>query len=82
MFITNNHPPFYFWSKENLVKYQKVSKYYVNDCSSRKIVSSSSKAILAHNSNLFKHLLTDLTILSNIPPHEGEIGGLKCHFKP
>ena len=47
-----------------------------------KTVSSSSKVILAPNSIFFKHLLTDLTILSNIPPHQGERGGLKCHFKP
>ena len=31
MFITNNHALFCLWSKENLIKYQKVSKYYVHD---------------------------------------------------
>ena len=33
MFITNNHALFHLWSKESFVKYQKVSKYYVHDCS-------------------------------------------------
>ena len=33
MFITNNHASFRLWWKENLVKLQKVSKYYENDCS-------------------------------------------------
>ena len=32
MFITNNHTSFYLWRKENLVKHQKVSKYYDCDC--------------------------------------------------
>ena len=32
MFITNNHASFHLWWNENLVKYQKVSKYYVYDC--------------------------------------------------
>ena len=32
MFINNNHASFHFWWKENLVKHQKVSKYYENDC--------------------------------------------------
>ena len=32
MFITNNHNSFYLWSKKNLVKHKKVSKYYDQDC--------------------------------------------------
>ena len=32
MFISNNRPSFHLWGKENLVKHQKVSKYYENDC--------------------------------------------------
>ena len=32
MFISNNRPSFYLWGKENLVKHQKVSKYYENNC--------------------------------------------------
>ena len=33
MFITNNHDSFHLWWNENLVKHQKVSKYYDQDCS-------------------------------------------------
>ena len=33
MFITNNHTSFHLWWKENLVRHQKVSKYYDHDCS-------------------------------------------------
>ena len=32
MFITNNYNSFLLWQKENLVKHQKVSKYYDQDC--------------------------------------------------
>ena len=32
MLITNNRAPFHLWWKENLVKHQKISKYYENDC--------------------------------------------------
>ena len=32
MCITNNHDPFHLWWKKNLVKHQKVSKYYDQDC--------------------------------------------------
>ena len=34
LFITNNQAFFHLWWKENLVKYQKVSNYYVCDCRS------------------------------------------------
>ena len=34
MFISNNCASFHLLWKENLVKYQKVSKHYENDCSS------------------------------------------------
>ena len=30
MSVSNNHPSFHLWWKENLVKHQKVSKYYEN----------------------------------------------------
>ena len=33
-FITNNHDLFHFWGMKNLVKHQKVQKYYDQDCSS------------------------------------------------
>ena len=32
MSITKNRASFHLWRKENLVKHQKVSKYYKNDC--------------------------------------------------
>ena len=48
---------------------------------SRKTFLSSSKAILASKSILFKHLLTTLTIPSNIPPQRRERVRLKCYFK-
>ena len=32
MFITPNHASFHLWCIENLVKYQKISKYYATDC--------------------------------------------------
>ena len=35
MFITNNHDSFHLRWKKNLVKHQKVSKYYDQDCSGR-----------------------------------------------
>ena len=31
MFLSNNGPSFHLWSKENLVKHRKVSKYYETD---------------------------------------------------
>ena len=30
--MSNNHPSFHLWRKENLVKHEKVSKYYENNC--------------------------------------------------
>ena len=32
MFINNNGAWFHLWRKENLVKHQKDSKHYENDC--------------------------------------------------
>ena len=32
VFLGNNRAWFHFWGKENLVKQQKVLKYYENDC--------------------------------------------------
>ena len=32
MYISNNRPRFHLWWNENLVKHQKVSKYYESDC--------------------------------------------------
>ena len=39
MFVSNNHTSFYLWWKANLVKRQKVSKYYENDCQISKKLS-------------------------------------------
>ena len=32
VFLGNNRASFHFWGKQNLVKQQKVLKYYENDC--------------------------------------------------
>ena len=32
MFISNNDAPFRLWRKQTLVKHQRVSKYYEDDC--------------------------------------------------
>ena len=32
MLVSNNRPLFHLWSKKNLVKHRKVSKYYETDC--------------------------------------------------
>ena len=36
MFISNSRTIFHLWWKENLVKHEKVSKYYEDDCRSNK----------------------------------------------
>ena len=46
MLISNNRPSFHLWGKKNLVKHQKVSKYYENDCSLK--VNSVSKLDLRY----------------------------------
>ena len=32
MFIRNDRASFHFWASEHLLKHQRVSKYYHNDC--------------------------------------------------
>ena len=32
LFISNSRTSFHLWWRENLVKHQKIPKYYVNDC--------------------------------------------------
>ena len=32
MFISNNHASLHLWSKDNLLKHQKVLQYYFHDC--------------------------------------------------
>ena len=39
MFVSNNRASFHLWWKGNLVKPQKVSKYYENECKLRKVLS-------------------------------------------
>ena len=53
MFITSKHALFHFWRKENLVKHQKVRKYYDHDrrlCTIIKIHSIQNKQKKARNS--------------------------------
>ena len=49
MFITNNHNSFHLWRKENLVKHQKVLKYYGQDCSVIVSVFSHTKCVFLSN---------------------------------
>ena len=32
MFVSNNCASFHLWWKENLIKHEKILKYYENDC--------------------------------------------------
>ena len=45
-FISNNRASFHLWWKKNLVKHQRVSKYYENDYSSRPFFQSRFKSRL------------------------------------
>ena len=40
VFISNNRVSFYLWWKKNLLKHQKVSKYYESGCSNNQLVPS------------------------------------------
>ena len=53
MFISNNRLPFHLWSKGNLVKHQRVSEYYENDCSTEILTESMIQFILSY----FSHFL-------------------------
>ena len=61
MFITNNRASFQLRRKEDLVKHQKVSKYYGNDrgfhASSKNILSTQRKGS-TKSTNLFNKNLT------------------------
>ena len=61
MFISNNSASFHLWWKENLIKYQKVSKYYANDC--RYNINSFRVGTCALENHSFIHLscITDAT---------------------
>ena len=54
MFITNNRTSFHLWSKKNLVKHQKVSKYYEIHCLENLILlfRSSLTAPIVKNSHI------------------------------
>ena len=53
MFVTNNHDFFHLWGKKNLVKHQKVSKCYDQDCLKNFLLHfmSSLRAPIFENSN-------------------------------
>ena len=57
MFISNNCTSFHLWGKENLVKHQKVSKYYENYCGSNLTTGDSRTGdhILYYQLRLGKH---------------------------
>ena len=59
MFITNNHNSFHLWWKKNLVKHQKVSKYYDQDCS--KTLCKKKKLDLSHGAPL--HMKTRVCLI-------------------
>ena len=49
MFISNNRASFHLWWIENLVKYQKVSKYYENDCGQTSAIELFTKMVKSVN---------------------------------
>ena len=55
IFIINNHNSFHLWWKENLVKHQKVSKYYDWDCSNKN-VNFATQFCLGSISNKFNYV--------------------------
>ena len=66
-YIRNNHSSFHLWSKENLVKSQKVSKYYDHDCLQNFLLISTPLLIgpIVKKSNTF-WLEFSLTIYQNV----------------
>ena len=62
MFISNNRASFHLRWKENLVKYQKVSKSYETDCSSnfhkQELIFSIIKRWIQSNHKILKSFLT------------------------
>ena len=60
IFITNNRALFRLWWKENLVKYHKVSKYYVHDC-----VYPSPTIYVAHKTQRQSYGIHDLIVQIN-----------------
>ena len=63
MFISDNHALLHFWCKENLVKHQKVSKYYLNDCSYKSLyvdVDCNGKISFQQLTNVTKNSILDV----------------------
>ena len=55
MFISNNRASFHLWWKENLLKHQKVSKYYESSCNNRGISNLKKSFLLPPTcKNVFK----------------------------
>ena len=52
MFIANNRTSFHLWGMENLVKHQKVSKYYGNDCRFMLSTDSDEKRTMSSKSDI------------------------------
>ena len=42
-FLTNNHPSFHLWRKENLLNHQKVLKCYEHGCRIQRAINESVK---------------------------------------
>ena len=61
MYISNNHASLHFWCKENLVKHQKVSKYYETDCSFKSVYAD-----VDCNDKMSFQPLTNVTKNSNL----------------
>ena len=59
IFITNNHNSFHLWWKKNLVKNQKISKYYGQDCT----ITSHPKNLI---DNIFCNIISHEIISGNI----------------
>ena len=59
MFITNSHASFDLWWNENSRKYQRVSKYYVHDCSCIEYFTEMVGSVL-HNKTLHTTFYKDI----------------------
>ena len=61
MFVSNNRASFHLWWIENLIKYEKVSKYYENDCgqtSATELLQKWLNALIIFAKNLHFRCLT------------------------
>ena len=55
MFLSNNRASLQLWWKENLLKYQKVLKYYENDCRYVQFIKYKKKATNKHTKKTDAH---------------------------